>query len=318
MHKFHSNALGVLVGMSLISGCASIQGFPDRPDDVGKSLKALKKTYSIDVVLQKFRDEKITPEAQLSYRNEVISGRMLTIDMQYSLYQKGLYSQGVGSQIGLDIVELGLGGAGALVDGGTSQILSAVSGGIAGTQSSIDKTLFYDQTLPAILAVMNSERTTIRTRIEKGEQLSLTDYPITRALSDLENYYFAGTIPGAISQITSQAGEKQAEAEQIVTETIELKYQSASRLQTLNDLLPLLDNLTGAQAKILLATPPAKLPDSVRENVLAKSNGTSFNGLTDARSIFVVRQIVEKLVDSTGTNDEILSAWDKKIRELLE
>jgi len=316
MHKFHSNALGVLVGMSLISGCASIQGFPDRPDDVGKSLKALKKTYSIDVVLQKFRDEKITPEAQLSYRNEVISGRMLTIDMQYSLYQKGLYSQGVGSQIGLDIVELGLGGAGALVDGGTSQILSAVSGGIAGTQSSIDKTLFYDQTLPAILAVMNSERTTIRTRIEKGEQLSLTDYPITRALSDLENYYFAGTIPGAISQITAQAGEEQAEANSELKKTVDEKFFNSAAIDRVVSLNKLVDQLTSDDVAVKIIKQMESELDAnsaARLAIFKTKGGSNFNtGGVEGKN--VLKAIIGNMTDRSVEN---INKWKVAIETEL-
>ena len=222
------------------------------------------------------KEYKAKPDsAKRAYRNEVISGRMMTIDMQYSLYQKAMYSQSVGSNVGLDVVELGLGGAGALVGGGTSQILSAVSGGIAGTQSSIDKTLFFDKTLPAILAVMNSERSTIRARIEKGEQLSLEAYPITRALSDLEEYYLAGTMPGAIAQITAQAGEVQAEAKSEIKKTVDEKFYNAAAIDRVVNLNKLVDTLPSDDVAVKIIK---QMEPSLDDNSAARLAGFKLKG----------------------------------------
>lgn len=314
MKTLKLRTLAIIFSASFLSSCASVQGFPDRPDDVGKSLKALKEAYSIETVLETYKNK--TAAEKRAYRNEVISGRMMTIDMQYSLYQKAMYSQSVGSNVGLDVVELGLGGAGALVGGGTSQILSAVSGGIAGTQSSIDKTLFFDKTLPAILAVMNSERSTIRTRLEKGEQLSLTDYPITRALSDLETYYFAGTMPGAISQITAQAGEVQAEAEVVLERTIEAKYVNVEGQQKADELLGLVKDLDPGEAKNILLTPPSKLNQFVSTAAGLSSGSAAVVRMTDQNAEDAIRRVLVLIKDRQS---EEYQAWaaaiEAKVKE---
>jgi hypothetical protein len=70
----------------------------------------------------------------------------------------------------------------------------------------VDKNAFYEKTLPALLAKMEALRKQQLAVIRHGLALAPEDYPLIQALADVDTYYNAGTIPGAILEITGDAG----------------------------------------------------------------------------------------------------------------
>jgi len=107
---------------------------------------------------------------------------------------------------------LGLGTTGALVTGGASKVLSAASAAVTGIKGSIDKKLFFEQTMPALFAQMLAKRKAVLVNIRSGLTRSTSLYPLHQGLADLEEYRYAGTIPGAISSVVEAAGAQSADA----------------------------------------------------------------------------------------------------------
>ena len=102
--------------------------------------------------------------------------------------------------------------AGTLVSG-TAQALSATAAGLGGAGTSIDQKVFFDTTMPTLLATMVAQRKVALVRIHEGLTHTIDAYPLTLALNDLDRYYQAGTIPGALSAIADTAGATATKAE---------------------------------------------------------------------------------------------------------
>lgn len=197
-----------------LGGCSSMNGFPERSSNAEAQIKTLQKLYFLPDTDVLAIYEKTPDEDKAAFRNKVLYGRMLALDLQFSLFQEALYKEGVSTNLALDMMGVAVGGAGAAVtNASASRILSALSGGISGTHTAINKNLYFDRTMPALMALMIAEREKIRVTIYKGMQSSPEAYPLGRGLMDLERYYLAGSIPGAIASVTKTAGAKGEEAQ---------------------------------------------------------------------------------------------------------
>jgi hypothetical protein len=153
------------------------------------------------------------PEQKRLFRNEIIDERMLEADTQFQKYEIALWQQGVGAGIGTDWVQLAIAGATATAGGAsTKSILGAVSAFITGSKASFDKNAFFEKTLAAVIAQMVGEREKTRAAIAVHKQLPVSDYSIFEGLADVKKFVIAGTIPGAIQGIATDAGEKAAKA----------------------------------------------------------------------------------------------------------
>lgn len=68
--------------------------------------------------------------------------------------------------------------------------------------------LFYQKTAPALITQMRADRQTALISILAGLKKSTSDYPLQQALAEINTYYVAGTLPSALSSVTSQAGNQ--------------------------------------------------------------------------------------------------------------
>jgi len=216
----------LIVALSLIS-CASPRGFPERTVSSDEELKELKIYYESKKVDEYSVPDK-TDKERMRIRNEIINARIAAIDIQFSLFQQKLHQEGVGLNIGSDAVILGLGAAGALASGGTSQVLSAASAAVTGLKGSIDKKLFFEQTMPALFAQMIAQRKKVLAKIRTGLTNSATDYPLQQGFADLEDYRYAGSIPGALATIVEDAGTTSAKATEKLDKILTFKMDAGA------------------------------------------------------------------------------------------
>jgi len=116
-----------------------------------------------------------------------------------------------------DLAVLSMNLAGAAVGGAaTKTLLAAISAGVTGTNSALDKNFFYDMALPSLIAQMNADRTEAYQKILSGMQRETTGsnaYLWTQAVRDLVDYYNAGTLQHAAFSISKDAGAKQTATE---------------------------------------------------------------------------------------------------------
>lgn len=188
----------------VLTGCSSIRAYPKRVVDEKTELKYLAHYFTDDVI--QVYDSKPDDERR-SYRDEVVNGRLRAIDLEFEIFQKEINTERNLSQIGTDWAVLGLSGAGTIAGGATTKaILAAISGGLTGAKLSFDKTLYYEKTMPVLLAQMEASRARQLVNIWIGLQQDPLQYPLTQALVDVDNYYKVGTLPGAIIAISNSAG----------------------------------------------------------------------------------------------------------------
>lgn len=211
----------------LISGCANvIKGGPDLPTYQSKVAETLLQKYS--------QADTIPTDPNLltvDKRNGIMEDLIFLVDVNYHQFESQLYLGRASFDTATDLAIIGLGAAGALVDAtGTQAILAAISGGIGGARVSINKNFFREQSANALISTMRATRKSKLNFMRGAESLSISDYPMSRALVDIGDYYNAGTIVGAFGSIVSEAGKKEQDAasniEKKVQEKIELQFKT--------------------------------------------------------------------------------------------
>jgi hypothetical protein len=208
--------LPCLIIVLILSGCASFKAYPDRTVDLTAELQGIDKYVKPEIINEYANANLEDKEKKKRLRDEVVNARVYAIDLYFGKFQQDLFGEGVGFGIATDWITLALAGAGAVTgNAGTKAALAAAAAGIIGAKAAFDKNVFFDKTMPALLAQMVALRKTVLARIQAGLSQGIDRYPLPQALIDLEDYYNAGTIPGAITGIVEGAGAaaKQADEE---------------------------------------------------------------------------------------------------------
>lgn len=195
-----------------LSGCHVLNprdaGAPIPSYDIEDDLKQLQEHFQPAKSIEKYYEN---PGA--NSRNEVISGRLAMINLNYLDWLRTITSDKQLLDTAADVLLLSLNLAGTAVGGAAAKTtLAAISAGIAGSKTSIDKHYFYEKTISALIAEMNAQRTTILVKILNGMNADINEYPFEKAVSDIHEYYQAGTLAGAISSVQADAGAKQNKA----------------------------------------------------------------------------------------------------------
>lgn len=314
-----------LLILPLLAGCNSIEGFPDRPEKESTALESLREKYflpAIDVL--DVYETKAEEAEKRNYRDKVIHGRLLALDLQYAIFKKAIYKEKTISDMSHSISGVVLGAAGAVVPGAdASRILSALSGGLAGSQTAINKTLFYERTMPALLALMDAQRDTVRAEIMKGLAQDTSRYPLGSALSDLEHYLQAGSIPGALATVTATAGEKSVKAETQL-ETIRTKeFVDTKAQRDVDEMLSMADNLPAGAAWDILEKPPAEIDAFTSMAVRGRLGGKDLRNAQDllsgeAKDVDAKATLKMVLALTGDRSPESISAWKAAMQSRMK
>ena len=196
----------MLIG-SMLVGCSTIRhgGAPEPSFDIDKDLEELSKEFSPSTSISKFF-ENPSKEA----RDKFVTGRLTLINIRYIQFIRQLTAERQLLDSAAGMLELGLNLAGtAVAAAGTKTILSAIAAGVTGSKEIVDKNYFFEKTIPALVGQMNAERKKAVVPILRGMKGDLSDYPFGQAVTDIHNYYQAGTFTGAIQAIQAEAGAKE-------------------------------------------------------------------------------------------------------------
>jgi hypothetical protein len=148
--------------------------------------------------------EYLVPEDE---RNNFISLRMYAIDAAYTTYESQLTHEAQETSLGSSLINLGLTGAASIVPAGEApRVLSAIATGVTGAGAAYDKDILLSQAIQNLETQMRTDRNNQAAVILASMQCSVRDYPYGTALSDLEDYYRAGTLTNALIGISKTVG----------------------------------------------------------------------------------------------------------------
>jgi uncharacterized membrane protein len=213
-------AMGVVV-----SGCAAIRGEPERPPYMELEAATFNADYGADAVriYDKIRLEGGTTSATRArdFRNDVIDARLTLIDRNFLAYRSALFRNESAKNLFVDLTIIGLNTAGALqASTAIKNIMLLVSAAVTGARSAIDKDIFFEKTMVALVAKMDELRTAKELEIRRRMQEEITTYPLLKAIRDIEEYHEAGTIPAALFAVTRDAGAQTASNQVQIKELI--------------------------------------------------------------------------------------------------
>jgi hypothetical protein len=259
-HMRNGWLLAVMVAAAL-TGCAGLRQFPDVSQDYDAALGELDKEYQV-ALKQLYPDQGDAPntEQQIRIRKRFLETRMAVIDAHFKKFEAGLVKENVRVDFGMALIGIGVGAAGSLVAQTASQILSAVSGGLAGAQAAYGKAVLYDKAMAALVAQMHAGRKVIAAQIYERWGLDPERYPLWMARIDLDAYFFAGSLPGAILATAGDATVKEKEAEAILLRPITEEAVTPEMFRTRSTLVTTIDGLEGDKAKALVAKIGAAFP----------------------------------------------------------
>ena len=196
----------------LLNACAPLGGFPSDPTDAQASSAAeqnLVKTYYAPAT---------NDDQRRLFRNQIVSDRMSAYESSYSNFKRRLNGDNNTFNLAADLSVLTFAGLAATTGSlATATALAAASGGVIGAKGAINSDLYFQRTLPALLAQMDANRAVAKLPIVKGLRLADAVYPLAIALIDLDALRDAGGIPNAIGGLTQQAEAVKASAEQALS-----------------------------------------------------------------------------------------------------
>lgn len=219
--RVQMSALFMVLSFAMLVGCSGVQqGRPARSDYQDVIAKTLIDKYSKSDTIP--ADQTSLTEKQ---RNQILDELLFLTDVNYHKFEAELFQGRAVFDTSTDLAILGLGAAGGIVTySGTQAILSVISGGIAGSRVSIEKNFFHDASTQALIAKMQSARRAKLDIMRKAMTLTVPEYSLSRGLSDLTEYYNAGTVVGALQNIVAEAGAETKAADASLKNFIEGRY----------------------------------------------------------------------------------------------
>lgn len=173
--------------------------------------QALRKVYEhhTDSIVEQYTAKDALEANTPAERNRQLRQLIYLVDRHYENWEKRLFDKKSGFDFIGTVSVIGVNAVGTLAGGEeTKAILHAISGGIEGTKTAVDKDILQGQNTLAIITKMRELRAKKLTPLLEGMHTDLEAYPMEQALIDLGEYYNAGTFTVALQDIIATAGKE--------------------------------------------------------------------------------------------------------------
>ncbi len=155
-------------------------------------------------------------------RDRVATRILMVIDGEYQVFRQLNASVRAHISAGLDMSALGLGAAATLAPHeATAKLLAGLATVATGSRGAVDQNFFFESTMPALIAQMDSLRALRRHRILTMLAKCDAEFSLTWVLTEVYEYYLDGTIPRALSVIEASAKVSRDKAEQKMDDIVE-------------------------------------------------------------------------------------------------
>lgn len=206
---FVARLLMGLAVLLLATGCSTLRGTPTRYQPTADVVS------KINLVPQDLADLQAA-DTELD-RNLLQNKAIAVIDLQFHQFVRDLMADRSDASAAAAGTTLGASTAGAFVDSVKAKTNYALfAAGVVGAFGIVDKSYFYEKTVPALVAAMGAARANVLVRIRGSQRDTIGAYDGTAALADLEEYFSAGTVLAAIAEITARAdSDKKASLDEV-------------------------------------------------------------------------------------------------------
>jgi hypothetical protein len=217
-----------------------------------------------------------------NYRNDLIAARMYAIDINYTNYEANLTRERQGVGFGASAATIGLATASTLVTPvKTKDVLTALAGAVTGARAAYEDDILLAHSMQWVQTQMRSRRAQVAERILQGTKMPTSQYTMAEALSDLEDYYRAGTFTGGIISTTETVAADARLSEQLKAERIEFAFVATPAGQALTRcavrpgakarLLRLVPTSPGVSPEVTLVLLQSGQSPGVAQEVLARA-----------------------------------------------
>lgn len=293
-----------------LTGCANMSGgMPavpfDAETDFGIAISELKAQASIKTYYD---------DPSLQNRNKFISTRMVLTNIAYIKFIKEMSAEETQLHSAADLLVVSLDVAAAAASPVNAKtIMSGLSSIIGGSRLALDKNTFHEKTMSALIASMNAQRKEVLTRILQGSASGVEAYAIEQALADLNDYYLAGTIPGALNAIQKDAGSKEVKADEKISQlTIQrdAMFVNGTTQFRVGNLLESAKKLPPSDAISLNKSPPTT--DASIESIVALRD-PSGKRMTDGS---IATELLKMRIVLGQRDEKSLTAWEAAIKAI--
>ncbi|MEA2892648.1 MAG: hypothetical protein QOI05_3441 [Bradyrhizobium sp.] len=199
----------------VLSGCIPSTHPPERLFPIAYEMDLIR-TSQGDLASQYSANFLSSPAQAKLIRNEIIAQRMYAIDVQYTLYENALTRETQEVGFGALTTAEGLSTAATLVTpAATKTILSAAATAVLAIKGHYDSQILLAQAMRNIQKQMRASRNMIAAGISAKLVQGVSDYPLSAALSDLEEYYAAGTLTSGVIDTSTTVGIRETETKNI-------------------------------------------------------------------------------------------------------
>lgn len=207
--KSHPRAFAIAVLIApLLSGCMGLLSpsfrEPDRLYSIDEQIAQAKASLQ-NVIVE-------NPAPNTAQRNNIITTYMYAIDLEYTKYEAALTHEAEAEGFGSAAIVQALSTTGALVAAPTTHVLSAVTAGVTGLDSAYNQKILLSNAIQNLQTQMRSDRSEQAGYIYANMKCTVAAYPLGMAMSDLEHYYRAGTVPSALIGLSKTVNKADTEA----------------------------------------------------------------------------------------------------------
>ncbi len=158
-------------------------------------------------------DSKRGDLTRVQYRNLVVSSHFLAIYAHYAKYKREMNIESRGSGFASEFAAGTLSAGAAIASERTANALAASVAAITGARAALAKEVYFDKTLPALIATMEGQQLKVAADILIGMGQSADEYSLPQALVDLARLDNASSLDTAVQQVTADANNRSQAAE---------------------------------------------------------------------------------------------------------
>lgn len=200
--------LALFVGASLASGCSTFRGAPAAP--VERRLVEDKAFVDVEAEMKT-----LATTQNKNARDASIRKLMALIDIRYLHFRNDIVSNRKHTKSASNALLLATDIAATLTEStGVKDNYIALSALIRGGDTIYDKDYLFDRTIDALVAQMDANRKAKQVELYRRMLQSVEQYPAQAAIADVFDYYYTGTLNGALIGVQQSAAEQEKKSEQ--------------------------------------------------------------------------------------------------------